>query len=176
MSTQPEIAQSRRSRVEALAHLRALVAFLGEREQFAWWSTSFLSPTGLKFLEYNYPRTSVSAAIHSITHAAKSMHDQRIGKLGSFHLFRLPHEVEQDIHAILIDASQEEFSGFFLSKQQSIVALTSITEGELAEAVGPVRIASIGQLTSKQSLKKLAAYYRFAFQNQSHVFPYFTAE
>jgi len=69
--------------------LRALVGYLGEKPQFGWWDTNFLSKTSLQFLEINFPRSYLSAGCVSVTQAAHRVHDQLIGKNGVFHLFRL---------------------------------------------------------------------------------------
>jgi hypothetical protein len=75
----------------ALLRLRIAVAYLGEKEQFAWWSTRFLGSTGRRFLEFIYPRSAFAAAVTSASEAAKTFHDFRIGKGRIYHLFRLPH-------------------------------------------------------------------------------------
>jgi hypothetical protein len=37
--------------------LRTLVGFLGEKPQFGWWDTNFLSKTSLQFLEITFPKS-----------------------------------------------------------------------------------------------------------------------
>jgi hypothetical protein len=74
--------------------LRLLVGFLGEKRQFNWWDSGFLAPTGLRFLQTIFPRTAVEAALRSTSQAARALHDSRIGRVGVFHLFRLPVEKE----------------------------------------------------------------------------------
>ena len=110
LTSTSNVKADREGRVRTLAELRILCAYLGEHAQFDWWPTAFFAPTGLKFLEYNFPRTIVSAAVHSVTHAAKQLHDQRIGTAGSYHLFRLPHDLEQDVHNVILQAPKESFS------------------------------------------------------------------
>ena len=95
-ATQPKLLP-----VEDLIMLRALVGFLGEKPQFNWWDTNFLSETGLKFLGITFPRSSLAAGINSVTAAARRVHDGRIGKKGVYHLFRLPLGIEQIIHESL---------------------------------------------------------------------------
>jgi len=100
MST-PGLSQGTAGPLATLVALRVLVAYLGEKDQFGWWSTSFLSVTGRRFLELNFPRTLLSAGVTAASDAAKDLHDQRIGHAGAFHLFRLPHGLEQDVHRYL---------------------------------------------------------------------------
>ena len=87
---------------EILAHLaevRVLVSYLGEKEQYAWWDTSFLSAVGLKYLKLNFPRSYFLAGVTAISQAAKKLHDDRIGKGAAHHLFRLPFHIEERLHA-----------------------------------------------------------------------------
>jgi hypothetical protein len=63
--------------IDKLLQLRVLVSYLGEKDQFNWWDTSFLGKTGQKFLEINFPRSAFSAGVHSVTEAAKQLHDRR---------------------------------------------------------------------------------------------------
>jgi hypothetical protein len=170
------IKADREGRVRTLAALRILCAYLGEATQFNWWPTSFFTPIGLKFLEYNFPRTIVSAAVHSVSHAAKQLHDHRIGTAGSYHLFRLPHDVEQDVHSVILQASKDVLSRLCSSRETSLEELKQIANGEHLEAVGPIRIATVCQLTSLPALHKIAAYYGCAFENETQAFPYFTVE
>jgi hypothetical protein len=87
-------------RIEQYAVLRILVGFLGEKDQFNWWDCSFLNATGRKFVAIDYPRSSLAAAANAATEAARRVHDARIGKGGVFHLFRLPHAMEQKLRAL----------------------------------------------------------------------------
>ena len=66
--------------VTNMTSLRTLVGFLGEKSQCNWWDTSFLSSTGLQFLEINFPRSAFAAGVSSVTEAAKRLHDEFIGK------------------------------------------------------------------------------------------------
>jgi hypothetical protein len=65
------------------------VAFLGEAYGANWWSSSFLTPNGLAFAEFNFPRATRFAAVSGATAGAKRFHDERIGRRQCVHLFRL---------------------------------------------------------------------------------------
>jgi hypothetical protein len=80
--------------IESLFRLRLVVAYLGEKEQCAWWSTRFLGGKGKRFLEFNYPRSAFAAGFTAASEAARTFHDKRIGKGRVSHLFRLPHGIE----------------------------------------------------------------------------------
>src|SRR5260370_41584991 len=85
--------------VRQMIRLRLLVGFLGERRQANWSDCSFLDPTGRRFLETTFPRTALNAALHSTSEAARIVHDSRIGRVGVFHLFRLPIDKEDKVEA-----------------------------------------------------------------------------
>ena len=163
-------------RLGSLATLRILVGYLGESDQCDWWRTSFLSPTGRRYLEFNFPRTVLSAGINSVSHAAKELHDRRIGRNGVFHLFRLPHAIEQDLHLLLAGDFKDELDKMIQGRDCAKKALAALAEGEKVESEGPTRISAIGQMTHRPSLRKLAACYLWAFEDGKQTFPYFTGE
>jgi hypothetical protein len=167
---------SHRSRVDTLTRLRLLVSYLGEKDQFDWWPTSFLSPTGRRFLEYNFPRTVLAAGAHSTTAAAKQLHDERIGRAGVYHLFRLPHALEQDIHRYLAAADGLAWAGLVESREVALESLKDMAGKESMSAQGPVRISGLSQMTHRPSTRKVASCYAQAFQTATRVYPYFTAE
>jgi hypothetical protein len=161
-------------RQETLAMLRVAVAYLGEKDQFGWWPTSFLSVTGRRFLELNFPRTQLSAGVAAVTQLAKGLHDERIGEAGGFHLFRLPHGLEQDVHRLLTADAGNRFVELLGGGQTALTFLESVAEGEGGGGQGAVRIAGLGQLAHRPSLRKIAASYREAFARGYRTFPYFT--
>ena len=164
------------TRIRTLAKLRILVGYLGESEQCDWWRTSFLSPTGRRYLEFNFPRTVLSAGINSVAYAAKELHDRRIGRNGVFHLFRLPHAIEQDLHLLFAGDARDELDELVHGRDRAIDALGKLAEGEKLQAEGPTRISDISQMTHRPSLRKTAACYLWAFENTKQTFPYFTGE
>jgi len=154
--------------------LRVAVAYLGEKDQFGWWSTSFLSVTGRRFLALNFPRTQLCAGVTAVTQLAKGLHDQRIGQAGAFHLFRLPHGLEQDLHRLLTADSATRFAELIGGRESALTLLDVVAEGEGGGGAGAVRAAGLGQLTQRPSLRKVAAGYRDAFAAGYQTFPYFT--
>lgn len=159
-----------------LARLRALVAYLGEADQFGWWRTSFLSATGRRFLAYNFPRTVLSAGVTAASHAARQLHDHGIATSGAHHLFRLPHELEVRVHDYLVGDGRAELPPLIDDREAAMQALASLGEGESKAGVGPLRIASTARVTHRPSLRKIAAAYAAAFGTADPVFPYFTNE
>jgi hypothetical protein len=163
--------------VEMLS-LRMVVAFLGEKEQRSWWNTSFLSPTGLKYLDYNFPRTSLSAGIHGATEAALALHDERIGRGRVFHLFRLPVEQEEKIHRDLMDvAGHQDLLKLIASKDAAMGALSEVAgDVDASSARGPVRLSLLKKRDRKSIHRQMAAIYLSAFSNGEFAFPYFEEE
>ena len=80
--------------IDQLALLRLVVGYLGQHKQSGWWDCDFLDGTGLRFLETVFPRTFRAAALRSTTEAACFVHDKALGRVGNYHLFRLPPALE----------------------------------------------------------------------------------
>jgi len=162
------------SLIEKLTTLRALVGFLGEKQQYGWWDTNFLSQTGQEFLNIIFPRSAFAAGINSVTEAARRLHDSRIGKGGVYHLFRLPAGFEQVVHEDLFDFNLSEVLSHFKEKEAALERLQAIAGNHLEASEGPIQIGIDKDLMRIASIKKLAKYYAHAFGNEIQAFPYFT--
>lgn len=154
--------------------LRLLVGFLGEKSQYSWWETDFLSVTGQQFLKIIFPRTALSAGIISVSEAARRLHDSRIGLRGNYHLFRAPEE--EKIYQKLYELNA---SGKLLlpqSKEQALQELRNLS-GKLTQEIseGPVRIGTTKKFFKIENLKLIAALYCKAFSENKRIFPYFLA-
>ena len=172
----PDECETQASRVESIARLRVLVAYLGEKDQFTWWPTTFLSPTGRRFLAFNFPRTTLSAGVQAASHAAMHLHDERIGRQGAFHLFRLPHALEREVHTQLAGRGADAFASLLDDRDAALDALSAVAEQEMKEAVGPVRVSTVGRILYRPSIRKVAAVYHRAFTDGAPSFPYSTKE
>src|SRR5690606_19463731 len=84
----------------SLLELRTLVDVLEERAQCDWWPTALYEASSRLFLETVFTKTYRLAQYHGVLEAARRLHDEHLS-VGSYHLFRLPEEVEQDLHAIV---------------------------------------------------------------------------
>jgi hypothetical protein len=172
----PHVSDSNQDILHAILKLRTAVAYLGEKEQCAWWSTRFLGATGRRFLEFNYPRSAFAAGVTAAAEAAKAFHDRRIGKGGVSHLFRLPHIIEQRLSAQLLSCSDETLLSIVSSKEAAIRALADLRKESTTAPEGPVRIGNNRMLSSGRVVSKLAALYADAFETGKQTLPYFTAE
>jgi len=158
--------------LELYARLRLLVGYLGEKAQAGWWPTAFLAPTTLPFLMPVYPRTYRLAQYNGVREAARRLHDEFIGVGNVFHLFRLPEEVEQDLHHLAATAPDAWYTP--LSAWETALAdLEAMAAEEKPLLEGPHSVARIELLTLPSGAKTLAGHYLRAFAGGVRTFPYF---
>lgn len=161
--------------LDLIIRARVLVGYLGENGQYAWWDTSFISPTGLRFLAIDFPRSTACAAITSVSHAAMLTHSRHIGKVRAFHLFRLPVGVEQALHERLRVLDEPFLAGLIGSREQALAMLESCSDGGRSEDGGPIRVGSIETIAAPGTLKAICRHYRAAFAGQRMSFPYLSS-
>lgn len=155
-----------------LFQVRTLVGFLGELAQYAWWPTKFYEPSSRPFLEPVFTKTSRLAQYHGVSEAARRLHDEHLS-VGSYHLFRMPEEVEQDLHALVQSSEGEELATQGLKdKEAALVALTKLAATSTKFSEGPTAIGSIEDLKSTATLKAIAAAYLSAFAKNAKTYPY----
>lgn len=163
------------------ARLRALVLALGEIAVPAWWKTEFMNETGLRFLERLYPRTPIRAAVHAASRAACEAHDKAVGRVGVYHLFRLPESLETEIHSSPSSSDAEFISRFrsFLGRREDLMEmLSTFCSGPPVKgiAAGPKRIGVESDAVQTEALGMAASVYHEAFKRGKPAFPYFAAE
>ena len=152
--------------------LRLLVGFLGERAQCAWWPTAFYEASSRLFLEPVFSKTSRLAQYHGVLEAARRLHDEHLS-VGSYHLFRLPEEVEQDLHAIVQSSEGEVLASQVPpSKEAALDALKRLAATSGTASVGPTAVGSIKDIDSTETLKAIAAAYLSAFTQDAKTYPY----
>ena len=160
--------------------LRALTLALGESVRPQWWTTQFMSEAGMRFLERLYPRTAFQAAVHAAGRAACDVHDRAVGRVGVYHLFRLPESLELDMSRIPPDFDHEfvtQFRAGLGTSERLLALLAAICEGVGVEAAGGARrIGSDSDSMTLTSLRKAAAIYHHGFAQGKPAYPYFTAE
>lgn len=155
------------------AAVRIAVGFLGQAESSAWWTSSFLSPSGLAFAEYNFPRAAGYAALNATAAAAKRLHDERIGKRRCVHLFRLalPDEV-------LIQRTFQPNKGASIGqvprrRDDALKVLEAESRKVITVDTGPVQIGSLDDAFTETGLSELAKHYLAAFRQEIQCLPYF---
>lgn len=163
--------------IKNLVLMRLVVGYLGEKDQFNWWSSSFLNETTKKMLEFTFPRTAFLAQYEGLSASAAKIHDERIGVGETFHLFRLPEFVEKSLVNHLQTKSEEaDFKSAILSKEKALEVLTTLAGGASLVDEGPVNIGRINVNDWKLTINKIASSYLTAFTNEKKSFPYFRDE
>ena len=155
--------------------LRTIVGYLGEKPQYNWWDTNFLSPIGLQYLAINFPRSSFVAGVTSVSEAARRLHDSRIGKGGVYHLFRFPLSIEESIHNILMGFDSTVLIPDLKDKEAAVSKLKSLIDSTVEASEGPVQIGTEKQIQKEFTIAELAKHYLDAFTNGKQVLPYFSA-
>lgn len=160
------------SYLSTVLQMRLLVGFLGERPQFAWWTTSFFGDYSLRSLEFVTPKTSLLAQYHGVVEAARKLHDEHLNA-GSYHLFRLPEEVEQDLHAMMQSGVGTELAKQVpQDKDAALAALKTLAGAIPSAAVGPTAVGNIDQVSASETLKSIASTYVSAFSQNAQTYPY----
>ncbi len=121
-------------------------------------------------MEPVFSKTPRLAQYHGVLEAARRLHDDHLS-VGSYHLFRLPEEVEQDLHA-LVQNSKELASQVPQGKQAALDALKLLAATDATASVGPVVAGSIKDLDSAKTLEAIAAAYMSAFTQNAKTYPY----
>lgn len=157
-----------------LLRVRLLVGYLGEADQFGWWKTSFYQPAGQAFLAPIFSRTSHVARYHGVAEAARLVHDESLS-VGSYHLFRLPEELEHDLHTALAEADDPAIKdGFLHGKDAALEKLLAIGGASVSPVNGPISLGETSGLRSSDAIAHMAGIYAVAFQRGVMAFPYTT--
>lgn len=160
------------SYLPTLLQMRLLVGFLGERAQFDWWPTAFYEASSRLFLEPVFSKTSRLAQYHGTLEAARRLHDEHLS-VGSYHLFRMPEEVEQDLHALVQSSVGEEIAGKVpQSKDAALNALISLAPKGNKSSEGPTAVGSIKDIDAPAALTAIAGAYYSAFSQNAKTYPY----
>jgi hypothetical protein len=160
--------------VEKLAKLRLAIGYLGEREQFGWWQSSFFTQGSNAFLSPLFGRTQILAQCNGVTRAAAIVHDERIGVGHVYHLFRLPEEIEQSIHQSLHAPALGQALQKIIAKPETALEYLRKSAGtKQPTEVGPIRIGNTTALHDIGVWQTVAFAYLFSFEHDAQTFPYF---
>ncbi len=157
-----------------LIQLRVAVGYLGEREQNSWWQSAFFSTSSTPFLTPVFGKTSLYAQYYGVREAATLIHDEHIGTGAEvFHLFRLPENIEQEMHVKLSDSDLESDIHSIIASQESAIAfINEFKSSSDTKAIGPVRLGTADDILKPGLWEKAAGYYVYAIQNSEKTFPY----
>lgn len=162
--------------LDSLLTLRTAVEFLGQKGQNDWWDCAFLDSTGIRFLETTYPRSARVAAARSTADAACRIHDKALGKIGQFHLFRLPLPIEGRMEEALAEFTSSQEFGSSCASDSAIEALERLADAQITAPAGPVQIGVEQRILTRTSIQELAAHYLSAFRQGIECFPYFAPD
>jgi hypothetical protein len=160
------------SHLNTLLQLRLVVGFLGERAQFSWWPTAFFESASRPFLEPVFARSFRLAQYHGVVEAARRLHDEHLN-VGSYHLFRLPEETEQDLHALVRSSVGEELAAAMShANDTALAALKRLAPTGAKSSEGPTAVGRIKDIDSPDALKAMAGAYFSAFSRNFRTYPY----
>ena len=155
-----------------IIELRYLVGFLGEKSQCNWWPTSFYEASSIRFLEPVFSRTVPLAQYHGAVEAARRFHDENLS-VGSFHIFRLPEEIEQDLHEMVQVQLNKLFDpNLIVDRATALNAISKVSNATADEALGPVLVGKVSELHASALLNKVGAIYREALSSDKQALPY----
>jgi len=149
--------------INHLLDLRISVLQLGELNK--WWPTSFFKDSSLEFFKYVFPRSSNARIITAID-IAKEIVDKNVG-VNSYHLFRMPIEIEEHIHRKLM--TSETINP---TKENVLKNLDNLSNGlPTDDKPGPKYLGNSENL-DLDTVQAMAAEYLNAFNNGYQVHPY----
>jgi hypothetical protein len=140
-----------------------------------------MSEPGFRFLERLYPRTFFKAAVHAAGKVACEVHDNAVGRVGVYHLFRLPETIETGVYRLL-PHKEDVFAPSFRTalghpdKLLELLAACFDVGGVKNHSAGANRIGTDRDLLTKKGLDLIAGVYHRAFLQSKPSFPYFTME
>lgn len=155
-----------------IAELKLIIGFLGEKSQFNWWESNFLSSSSTAYLTPTYPRTILLAQYHGVSEAALAVHDRFIGTGINYHLYRLPDSIEREVASAVQELSSGKSLRSTLSSQETALnRLAELASQEQAKD-GPVDIGSFSDEDLERLIKSSAGYYSNAFTQGIKCYPF----
>lgn len=160
-------------KLENLATLRTVVGYLGEKEQYAWWQSSFLGTGSRSFLAPVFGRTMLLAQVTGITSAAARVHDEYIGVGDTYHLFRLPEDLEQSMHEFFASPEPSPTISAWIKSRETALSYLQEIAPPATTGIGPVHVGNLEAIRSAAAWESAAAHYAQAFLHSTQSFPYF---
>lgn len=157
--------------INQIAKLRVLVGYLGEKDQFNWWASSFFSKSSDAYLSPIFTKSIFLAQYTGVKEAASIVHDERVGLGDVYHLFRLPEYVEQDLMKLFRDTMYMEEMRNVITDKESILGQLCDDYSEIIE--GPMNVCTIKEFFNQENINIVSSMYYTAFVNGKTVYPYF---
>jgi hypothetical protein len=156
--------------------LRLAVGVLGQKGSHSWWDCNFMGDAGIESLDYNFPRSPLAAGFAATSLAAKRLHDDRIGRTGVTHLFRLDADLEMLIQRRAASDGGRVLKSVSLDADFLKAELAKLAKEEIDSPEGPVQVGVIEQAATDRGITELARHYHAAFRLDHRIFPYFAAK
>lgn len=132
----------------------------------------FYDASSRLFLEPVFSKTSKMAQYHGVLEAARRLHDEHLS-VGTYHLFRLPEEIEQDLHTLVQSKENMLDEQAYRSKEVALEALQRLaTPSTRILNVGPTAMGNIIDIDSADTLRAIADAYLSAFSHNAKTYPY----
>ena len=96
------------------------------------------------FLETVFPCTARAAALRSTTEAACIVHDKALGRVGNYHLFRLPPDLEDRLENDIDEIDWTESGKQIDSRESAMAALKQLADAVVKAPSGPFRLVLSG--------------------------------
>lgn len=161
--------------IRDLILLRLSVAVLGQRDHASWWDCQFLDVAGLESLDYNFPKAPLAAGFTATCLAAKGLHDERIGRTGVIHLFRLEPELEMLVQRTAAKDGGEILREVPIDRESSMAALARLAGEEIDSPEGPVQVGTLDHASTERGVAELARHYHAGFRLGLRIYPYFAS-
>lgn len=161
--------------IQRLVMLRLSVAVLGQRDQAGWWDCQFLNAAGLESLDYNFPKAPLAAGFTATCLAAKGLHDERIGRTGVTHLFRLEPDLEMLIQRTATKDVGQMLRRVPLNRDSSMAELARLAGEEIDSPEGPVQVGTLDHASTERGVAELARHYHAGFRLGLRIYPYFAS-
>lgn len=151
-----------------------LIGFLGERETYGWWQSSFFSRSSDVFFAPLFGRTQRLAQYYGVTRAATLAHDDSIGVGSVYHLFRLPEDMEQALHrAFQTPIPTNPIALLTTDREAALAWIRAEADLPSSPRVGPTRAGNVQDLMTPAAWRAALGQYALAFEQNFKVFPYF---
>ena len=161
--------------IQRLVRLRLSVAVIGQRNHAGWWDCQFLDQAGLESLDYNFPKAPLAAGFTATCLAAKRLHDERIGRTGVTHLFRLEPELEMLVQRAATQDSGIMLHEMALDHEACMAELARQAGEEIDSPEGPVQVGTLEHGSTYRGVTEMARRYHAGFRLGLRIFPYFAA-
>lgn len=161
--------------IHPLILLRFSVAVLGQRDHSGWWNCQFLNTAGLESLDYNFPKAPLAAGFTATCLAAKGLHDERIGRTGVTHLFRLEPELEMLVQRAASQDAGKILRELPIDQESRMADLARLAGEEIDSPEGPVQVGLLHDTATPRGIAEMARHYHAGFRLGLRIYPYFAS-